>query len=163
LNPKKEAMSNFDFSHLQVQRGATAPYDIIEIDTPEGTVDSAGMPLRHPRLKLAPATKETKQYWSKSLKRAGRRGVRARVDENAIEEGREEDLQLFPKWIVLGWEGVFNTAGEAVPFSEAECRKFLAALPEWIFSNLRIFAKDPVNFLPEDSPDQSEVDDQGNV
>lgn len=156
-------MGDYDFSHLQVQRGATTTYDIVEIDTPPGTVDRGGGPLRHPRLTLAPATRETKLYWSKSIKRSGRRGVRARIDETTIEEGREEDLQLFPKHIVKGWEGVFNKAGEAVPFSESECRKFLTALPDWIFSNLRIFAKDPVNFLPDDMPTPDEVAEQGNV
>ncbi len=154
-------MSKFDFSHLQVQRGATATYDIVEIDTPEGSVDSEGRPIRHPRLTLAPATRETKPYWSRSLKRAGRRGVRQRVDEAAIAEGVEEDLELFPKFIVKGWEGVYDERDQPVSFSESECREFLAALPEWIFGNLRIFAKDPTNFLGDDSPSDEEVVAQG--
>lgn len=156
-------MPKFDFKHLEVRGDKTADYLIVELDTPPGTVDSSGRPLRHPKLICAPATEATKPYWSRSLKRSGRRGPRARIDEAAVMEGREEDLELFPLYIVKGWEGVFDSeTGKPVAFSRDACREFLTALPGWIFNNLRIWAKDPVNFLDEDAPSQAEVETQGN-
>lgn len=152
----------YDFSHLEVKAGKIVRYPLTDIGTPEGTLDEDGNKLRHPYLMLRPATRENKPYWSLSVKRAGQK-QRTKIDEAALAEGREEDLDLLPKYVVAGWGGVFDSEDNPVTFSEEECRGFLAALPEWIFAKVRIFAKDTTNFLDEDVPSLGEVINQGNV
>lgn len=152
---------SYDFSHLRVSATTTVDYPIVEIDTPPGTLNADGTPMRHPVLELAPATDANKPYWGRALKSSGRR-QRSRIDEAALAEGREQDLDLFPKFIVKGWRGVFKN-GVPMAFSPKECKEFLAALPNWIFFNIRIFVKDSVNFLEDSEPSPEEVEDQKNA
>ena len=102
-----------------------------------------------PVLILAPATQANKPYFNALLKRAGKsaRQVRAgNINAGMIDEGRDEDRDLFPKHVVKGWKHVPDSQGNDVAFSQDNCRAFLAALPDWLFDDIRSFATNPANF-----------------
>ena len=64
-----------------------------------------------------------------------------------IEENRSEDRTLYPEHVIVGWEDVVNAQGEEVKFSKDAAKSFVAALPDWLFDNVRMFAGQPANFV----------------
>lgn len=131
-----------DFSHLgQLDVGAsTADFTIHQI-----TIDG-----KSPTLILKPATEANKGYFNVLLKRAGKsaRKVRAgSINSGLVEENRDEDRDLYPKFIVVGWKDVLDVNGVEVDFNLEDCIKFLAQLPNWVFDDIRNFAGDPSNFI----------------
>ncbi len=164
-NFKKEAiMSRFNFQRLHVQLDARVWYSIYQVDCPPGALDSKGDELKHPRLMLSPATKDTPGYWQRVLTHTGKNARRlrgGRVDPAMLEEVQEHDLNLYPRFIVREWEGVFDEEDKPVSFNRDECEGFLRALPDWIFMEIRNFASEPTNFLPEDEMAQEEASATG--
>jgi hypothetical protein len=140
-NPQTGGKKPMDFSHLKSLdvRDKTAPYTIHQI---------AGAPV----LTVRPATEANKPYFNAVLKRS-RNNVRAlkagALSQAMIAENREQDRELFPRFVVIGWADVVDSQGAVVPFTAANCADFLRALPDWIFDDLRNFAGDSVNFAGE--------------
>jgi hypothetical protein len=106
-----------------------------------------------PVLIVRPATEANKPYFNAVLRRT-RRNVRAvqagAVSAAMIAENRAEDRELFPKFVVSGWEGVRDGSGQDVPFSEDACACFIEALPDWLFDEVRGFAGNSANFTGGD-------------
>jgi hypothetical protein len=133
-----------DFSHLKTLdvKDKTARCPIHQI---------AGAPV----LIMKPATEANKPYFNAVLKKS-RRNVRAlkagALNQAMIAENREQDRELFPRFVVVEWEGVTDAGGEAVGFNRENCEDFLRALPDWVFDEIRNFAGDSINFT-EDVPD----------
>jgi len=133
-----------DFSHLKNLdvKDKTARYTIHQI---------AGTPV----LIIKPATEANKPYFNAVLKKS-RRNVRAlkagAINQVMIAENREQDRDLFPKFVVTGWEDLSDAKGKPVEFNRENCEAFLRALPDWIFDEVRDFAGNSVNFT-EDMPD----------
>lgn len=132
-------MSNF--SHLKKLdvKDRTAKYQIFQI---EG----------EPTLIMKPATEANKPYFNSVLKKS-RRKVKAvqagALNSKMIQENRDEDRELFPKAVVIGWEGIVDNKGKEVPFTTEDCAQFLEALPDWIFDQVRNFAASSENFAYE--------------
>lgn len=105
-----------------------------------------------PELILKPATEANKPYFNAVLKRT-RRGMRAlkagAISQKMVADNREEDRELYPQHVIVGWRRVTDAQGENVPFSPESCRDFLEALPDWIFDEIRNFAGDSSNFTGE--------------
>lgn len=133
-------MSNFShLGSLEVSADKTAEYTLHQI-----TVNGVS-----PTLIVAPATEVNKPYFNALLKRAGKnaRQVRAgAVNTGLIEENRDEDRELYPKYVIKGWRNVLDVEGATVKFSQKEVQSFLDALPAWMFDDLRSFCGSPVNF-----------------
>jgi hypothetical protein len=133
-----------DFSHLKNLdvKDKTARCPIHQI---------AGAPV----LIMKPATEANKPYFNAVLKKS-RRNVRAlkagAINQVMIAENREQDRELFPRFVVTGWENVSDAEGNAVEFNRDNCEAYLRALPDWIFDEVRNFAGDSVNFAG-DMPD----------
>lgn len=129
-------MSNFSHLRALEVRDKTARCTIYQIK---------GEPV----LVVRPATEANKPYFNAVLKRT-RKNVRAvqagAISQAMIAENRSEDRELFPKHVVVGWEGVSDSHGAAVPFSEEACAEFLEALPDWLFDEVRNFAGNSANF-----------------
>lgn len=70
---------------------------------------------------------------------------------------RQRDVELYPKLVVTGWDDCFATDNSLVPFDEESCREFLAALPDWIMDEVRLYAVQAANFLPDDAPDEADI------
>jgi len=130
-----------DFSHLKNLdvKDRTARFPIHQI---------AGAPA----LIMKPATEANKPYFNAVLKRS-RRNVRAlkagAINQVMIAENREQDRELFPKFVVTGWEGVTDSKGKDAEFNRENCEAFLRALPDWIFDEVRDFAGNSVNFTED--------------
>lgn len=111
-----------------------------------------------PVLVLKPATEVNKPYFNAVLKRS-RRNVRAlkagAVNTAMIAENREQDRELFPKFVIETWRDVVDSQRKSVEFNRENCEEFLRALPDWIFDEIRDFAGNSTNFT-DDAPDIEE-------
>lgn len=85
---------------------------------------------------------------------------RGRVDANLLAENLRLDRELFPKYVITGWDGIQDSDGELVPYSQAACAELLEALPDWIVQELSGFAARASHFLPDDMPTEAEVEEQ---
>ena len=153
------------FGNLQkfhLKPGATAVFEVYEFDTPPGSLDRDGNPMRHPRITCRPATEENKEHWNQVVRRASKSAarMRGRAPQDVLSENREEDRGLFPLYVVVGWEGVFDAGGAPVPFSSKEALEYFKAWPNYVFDRLRAWASEQTNFLPEDQPSAKEIAEQ---
>lgn len=131
-----------DFAYLeQIEvKEQTAQYQISEIE-----VNGVS-----PTLTLKPTTQSNERYFNavlkdatKSAKKTGGTGL----NSGALNESRDRDRELFARFVVVGWENVMDGTGSPVPFSPDACEKFLAALPDWKFDDIRTYCGRPQNFL----------------
>lgn len=140
-------MDAFDFNHLEVSQ-ATAWFDMPEL-SPKA------------RLCVRPATEANPAYYNGMLRRAGTRMRRlARTEKLSVEDAdqnRGDDRELYPRFVLISWEGVLDRSGAAVPFTADNAREFCARLPAWLFDRLRNFAATPERFLAEPPPNASEI------
>ncbi len=131
-----------DFSHLKqldINAGVTAEYTIHQI-----TVNG-----NSPTLTVSPATEVNKPYFNALLKRAGKssRQVKAgKMTSDMLDSSRDEDKDLYPKFIVRGWQDMTDAKGKLLEFNVEDCKDFLDALPNWIFDDCRAFCNEIVNF-----------------
>lgn len=121
--------------------------------------------LGSPRLQVRHAGGTNKGYVNAVAKHnaktgTARRIARGQVDADLLHENLQVDRQLFPKYVIVGWDGVRSTDGDLVPFSQESCRDLLDALPDWIIQELSTFAAVAANFLPDDVPSEDDVDEQ---
>lgn len=146
-------MSKFGhFESMDVKADTTAEMTLHQIDV--GGVS--------PTLVMKPATDVNKPYFNALLKRSGRnmRQVQAgKITAGLIEDNRSEDKELFPKYVIVDWRDMLDAKGKPIKFSEADCREFIGAIPNWLFDDIAQYAKNPQNFLNSTSVD---VQDTGN-
>lgn len=140
-------MDAFNFDHLEVAQ-ATAWFDLPEV-SPKA------------RVCVRPATEANPAYYNGMLRRAGTRLRRlARTEKISAEDAdqnRSEDRELYPRFVLVNWEGIQDKSGAAVPFNADTAREFCAKLPAWLFDRLRNFAATPEKFLTEPPPDAHEI------
>ena len=72
-----------------------------------------------------------------------------RVDTNTVKENRDQDRELFAKYVIVGWSKVVDAKNEEVAFTQENAEAFLHALPDWIFDGVRNFAGDCENFIDD--------------
>lgn len=102
-------------------------------------------------------------YWNALLKKTGRRARelgRNKISPEAIEQNRLEDRRLYPKFVIVGWEGILDANDRPVEFSMEECYDFIAQLPNWLFDRVRDQAADPNTFIADEDdelPDAEEL------
>lgn len=134
-----------DFSHLEaldVSAEHTARYAMHEI-TVEG---------RTPTLIVKPATDANKPYYNAKLKRAAKNQrvvLGGQITVGLLDESRDEDRELFAKYVVVGWEDLVDATGKDVPFTKRNCEDFVAALSNWVFDGVTQFAGTASNFTEE--------------
>lgn len=132
-----------DFSHLsalQVSADKTAEYVIHQI-----TVND-----KSPVLILAPATDANKGFFNALLRRSSKQAAAlkaGKVDVKMIEDHRDEDRVLYPKHVVKGWRDMVDAEGERVPFTQQNVTDFFEALPNWVFDDVREFARETSNYV----------------
>lgn len=130
-----------DFNYLKKLdiKSKTAQYSIYQIED-------------EPVLTLRPATEANKPYFNAVLKRS-RRNIRAvqsgAINNKILSENRDEDRELFPRYVITSWKGIKDSQGKDVEFSIESCRSFLEALPDWVFDEIRSFAGNSANFAGE--------------
>jgi hypothetical protein len=142
-------MTEFSFEKLRVDSSSRASYTLQDV---------TGEPV----LELAPATNANEAYMNGMLRAAGQTGRRVRrgkFDPALTGKLRDIDRKLYPKYVLKGWSGVVDAQGREAEFSEENAAAFLAALPDWIFDDVRGFASDPQSFLPEDEDPVPDVEE----
>jgi hypothetical protein len=116
-------------------------------------------------LTVAPANSLNPGYLNEALdiarkeeeRVAKRKGVKVQELSNAqllakAKEAEEADREIYPRHVIKGWSNVFDDdMVTEVPFSLAECAKFVKVLPEHIFTALRIFCQEANNFQASDA------------
>ncbi len=139
-------MSQFDFKELEPNQ--SAEYEFSDMKT-------------SPTLTVIHAGQENKGYFNAVLKMNKLTPQQLRKLKNKsmqmVQQDREQDLTLYPQFIVKWWVNVKNTAGVAVPFTKENCEEFLRALPHWLFTEFKGFCNDPTNFLEVSDVDAEEV------
>ena len=125
---------------LEVTADRTAEFTLHQV---EGT----------PTLILAPATESNIPLFNAALKHAGKASNRAKVGAkqslSTIKAGRTQDRELYARFVAKGWRDVVDVNGDEVPFSRDSCLDFLTALPDYMFDDVREFAREPSNFIDE--------------
>jgi hypothetical protein len=136
-------LSVADFSHLRkldVDGAKTARYELMELE---------GEPV----LIGVFAGETNKPYWNSVIKRGARRARRRKATNLSAEElqdHRDHDRELFPKYVIKGWEGVVDVHGAAVEFTQENCAAFIEALPYHIFDDVRNFFCSPESFSDDE-------------
>ena len=72
---------------------------------------------------------------------------------------RDEDRELYAKYVVTGWKDVCDGDGKDVKFSPADCLKFFRALPDDMFDMVRNFYATTSNF--RETVSQEEAGEKG--
>ena len=71
------------------------------------------------------------------------------INSKLIREVRDEDRVAYSKFVVRGWEGVRDANGNLAPFTQENCQKFLTALPDHLFEEVRDFCRNAANFIEQ--------------
>jgi hypothetical protein len=141
------------FKHLQ-------RYDVEKKTVPFTFYQIAGEPI----VECLPATEANRPYHNALLKRNAKLAQRfraGRISREMLEKSRDEDRELYAKFVVKGWRNVKDDNGADVPFTQEAAAEFFEALPNWLFDELRVWASSPGNFVDEDAESlgEEEVDD----
>lgn len=132
-------VAEFDFAYLEISK-ATARFDM-----PWVTHDAY--------LVVRTATSDNEKYNEGSIrmssKRMTRQAATGTITSADAEQDRQEDRVLYPKYVIVGWGGIEDKKGDAVPYSPQNCKAFIAILPAWIFDRLRLFCMKPERFLDD--------------
>lgn len=141
----------FDFSKLEVPQERTTWVELPEV-APKA------------RVRVRPATEANPLYFNNMLRRSGARARRiVRTDRITAEDAaqnRQEDRELFPRYVLTGWDGIVDTGGKPVEFNADTAKEFCVKLPDWLFDRIRNVAATPERFLNEDAeenPDPEEL------
>lgn len=102
------------------------------------------------------ATEKNEKYFNAMLKGRTIAGISQRgLNAKTIRMSREEDIQLFAKYVIQGWKNCFDDDGKEVLFSREEAEKLFEKVIEVIpeeFNKYRTFCGELSNWR-EDLPD----------
>jgi len=130
-------MSNFDYlQKLNVTGDRIVDYTFYNIGG-------------EPTFQVRPATESNKPYFNAMLKRSRKMArVIASGNINAahLDQNRDNDRDLFPKHVIVGWKNVVDNEGNPVEFTQENATDYLSKLPNWILDDLRNFVATPTNF-----------------
>jgi len=107
-----------------------------------------------PVLILAPANEVNKPYFNELLRmsRKGRtRSAASLVNAAVIKENRDNDRELYPRFVIRGWRRVRGSDGKEVEATPENVRAFCDQLPDWLFDEVRTFAMEIENFIPSET------------
>lgn len=144
-------MANFDnLKAFDVKAETAVRYDITDIQ----------MNGKTPFLMVKPATEANKPFARAQLLRSNKRARAAGgrgVSLETIEGTRDDDRELYPRYVIEDWGNVFDTDGQPVAFSVKSCQEFLTALPNWVFDGVRNYCTTPTNFAGQSVEDDEAV------
>ena len=133
-------MTKFNYlAKAQVKPDLVKPYELTDLEingvTPilyVCTSTDANTPLFKHRL----ADAQNKPARRKSKK----------VTKADIQKIREEDIDLYARFVVTDWENVIDDSGKKVPFDVDSCRDYLLSLPSYIVDPMRDYCSDALNW-----------------
>ncbi len=117
---------------------------------------------------LAPALEVNEPYYNAMLKMSGQRQRALRKSNSVtaadVDQARDEDRVLYPRYVVTGWEGIEGD-GEGldengcVPFTRENSMKLCHVLPPHLMDYIRDEASTPQRFYPDDEIAPPDVDE----
>lgn len=121
------------------------------------------------RIQIAPATDANPQYYNAMLKLSGKR-VRTMIKTDTITaedaaQNRDDDRELYPMFVIRGWEYVEGDEGEGVVdgyvlYNRRHAQLLCQELPPHLMDRMRNVAATPERFYAEDEilpPDAEEL------
>jgi hypothetical protein len=140
----------FDFGYADIA-GKTQRVELPQLRVPADSEPSF--------LICQPANDENPRYNAAILRTAGKRRrttAGTQVSKKDSDRDRDEDRRLYPKFVIVGWGNIYDTAGKPVDFSQEACEAFVAKLPNWLFDKVRVACMRGENFVDEDEdlPDE---------
>ncbi|MDX1429615.1 MAG: hypothetical protein R3282_04970, partial [Rhodothermales bacterium] len=109
------------------------------------------------RIEVKFAGESNRAYYNEVLRRAGSRARQLATREVTVKDVvklRDDDRELFGKFILVNWDGVEDADGNPVPFTREYAMEFCEKVPYHIFDKIRNWAGQPERFLQDDeSPD----------
>ena len=115
------------------------------------------------KLEVRPANESNNDYYNGSLKLAASRArtvLPAHVAEKTeVLQNRQDDRVLYPRHIVVGWDGVVDENNNPVEFTPEHVAELFDVLPDLIVDFVRVYCMTPTNFLTEEQPSAEAVED----
>tara|TARA_R110000803_G_scaffold20201_5_gene52228 strand:- start:8945 stop:9391 length:447 start_codon:yes stop_codon:yes gene_type:complete len=112
-------------------------------------------------LLLKPASQANRPYYNALYRNLTKKQGQAIKGPQAtllmIDENRNDDRKLFPKYIIADWRGIENDAGKKVKFSQELAQDLVLQLEDWLFDEIRTFASAPRNFLADPDEEVGDV------
>lgn len=143
IKQEKEDMANFS-KFKQIELTAESRY---ELTLPHIAVNGV-----HPVLILAPAMEVNKPYFNAQIKRTSKTIKKVQkgfMDSSMIEDGRSDDRDLYPRYVIKGWKKgtmLDHETGKDIQFTQKVCEEFVAAIPDHVFDYIREGASNESNF-----------------
>lgn len=134
-----------DFSYLK-------KVDVKNNDAKEYHINQISVAGKTPVLLVAAATESNTVYYNALLRDAIKNARKVRkggVSAEMMKKNRDQDRELYPKYVIKGWRDIVDNSGAVVPFSQEACSDFINDLPDWIFDDIRNYCSDPTNFVEE--------------
>lgn len=106
-----------------------------------------------PSFTVVSAGEANKVYFNaflKSTKSKFRQISNQNMSADLLAEIRDNDRDLYSKYIIVDWKNVYDGNGNPVEFNPTNVKEFLTALPNQIFDEIRQFCGNYVNFMDED-------------
>lgn len=132
-------MAKFDnLRKLELSSEMTAEFTLFQVE---------GEPV----LTLTVANEVNKPYFNELLRMSRKNRGRSTanvINSATVKENRDNDRELYPRYIIRSWKNVKDTMGNQVEATPENFKEFVDALPDWLFDELRTFAMDIQNFLP---------------
>lgn len=120
------------------------------------------IPELSPKARICLRPQTDKRYQSAQLQLAANRARSATKKRGAVtvqdlQSDRDEDRDLFPRYLFVHWTDVLDDEGEPVEFSVDHAVELCEQMPDWLFDRIRAFTNQPANFLDEPVPDAGEL------
>jgi len=115
-----------------------------------------------PWIEVHPAAECNKRYFNAVLRKqkATRRKLAAgKIDTAMLKQNREEDRELFPKFVCTGkWGGWADENGNEIPFSVEAATDLFRQLPDHVFDDFRQDCNILSNFINIDDDEDEPLD-----
>ena len=102
-----------------------------------------------PVLHVLPATESNKPFWNATLRALNKKKNynKRNVTAGMIEQNRKDDKDMYPLYVIKGWDNMLDGKGGTIPYTAEDCVDFVNSLPDYIFDALRDFVTDNTNFV----------------
>lgn len=103
------------------------------------------------------AGESNEEYYNRLLQRNTKGSAKKRLQKSMtvreLQEGRALDRKLYPKFVLIGWEGVVDDDGNEVPYTASDCYDLMCAISDEEFDEIRDFFQNPGSFVEDDDDD----------
>lgn len=101
-----------------------------------------------PKFVVKYAGEANKPYFNEMLRRAEHQQKRkAKLNVALLEGNRDRDRELYPQFIIVGWQDVVDINKKPVAFSQEDLKGFMKVnVDDEEFDGLRAFCRDVSNF-----------------